>query len=739
MTRSAIRPLLLSATALAAVGLTGAAALAQDAHFERVATYPVFLNLPEDVDPAAETVAEIVAATADGMTLAYTDGAQETIGFVDITDPATPQGLGHVAVDGEPTSVAIAHGHAYAGVNTAESYTDPSGHLSIIDIAGQAVAATCALPGQPDSVAVSPDGSFVAIAIENERDEELNEGEIPQLPAGSLAVFSLGADGLPTNCDEVTVVDLTGLAETAPSDPEPEFVDINTANHAAVSLQENNHIVIVDLASASVASHFSAGTVDLSGIDTVEDEIVAGTGSLEAVAREPDALSWIGTDRLITANEGDYVGGSRGFTIFAADGSVLYDSAERMEHLAMARGHYPEGRAENKGVEPEGVTVGTFGEETLLFVNSERGNFVTVWRDGQGEPALLDFLPTPVAPEGLLALPERGLFVVATEEDVEEEGIRATLSLYARGAEEPFYPDVVSQTDEATGAPIGWGALSGMFGDADEAGTIYAVNDSFYAASRIYTLDVAAEPAVITDYVDLILDGELMGYDLEGVAGRSGGGFWAVSEGRLDRDRHNLLLQVAEDGTVEAEIMLPEEVEAQSVRFGFEGVATWGDRVIVAIQREWNDDPENHVKLAVYDPAAQSWSFVRYPIDAPSSPRGGWVGLSEITAIGDDEFLLIERDNQPGVYSTHKVLTHISLADVEPAPFGGDIPVVEKTVVADLLAAMRETNGWVGDKPEGIAVTAQGRVLVVTDNDGVDDASGETQLIDLGPLSELLD
>ena len=68
------------------------------------------------------------------------------------------------------------------------------------------------------------------------------------------------------------------------------------------------------------------------------------------------------------------------------------------------------------------------------------------------------------------------------------------------------------------------------------------------------------------------------------------------------------------------------------------------------------DDPEGRVKLAVYDPADESGSFIRYPIQAPSSPRGGWVGLSEISNIGDDRFLVTERDNQPGDYSTHKVV-----------------------------------------------------------------------------------
>jgi hypothetical protein len=54
------------------------------ASFERVASFAVFGN---NADPSAETV----DATADGRTLVYTDGAQNQVGFVDITDPAVPQ------------------------------------------------------------------------------------------------------------------------------------------------------------------------------------------------------------------------------------------------------------------------------------------------------------------------------------------------------------------------------------------------------------------------------------------------------------------------------------------------------------------------------------------------------------------------------------------------------------------------------------------------------------------------
>jgi hypothetical protein len=65
-------------------------------------------------------VAEIVAATPDGMTLVYTSADTGTLGLVDITKPEQPVLLPRVDVQlmgvGEPTSVAITPDGRYAVV-----------------------------------------------------------------------------------------------------------------------------------------------------------------------------------------------------------------------------------------------------------------------------------------------------------------------------------------------------------------------------------------------------------------------------------------------------------------------------------------------------------------------------------------------------------------------------------------------------------------------------------------------
>jgi len=720
-----------------ALGMGGAAANAAS-FFERINSYPVYKTLPEGADLSTETVAEIIAASKDGRTLAFTDSPGDAIVFVNATNPLNIQPIGRADLGGEPTSVAFGAHAAYAGVNTSEDFINASGHLAVIDPETLEVTASCDAQGQPDAVAISEDGRFVAVAIENERDEDLNDGVIPQMPAGHLAVFDLDGEGQVTNCDSVRIVDLTGLAEVAGSDPEPEFVSINGNNEAIVTMQENNHLAVVDLATGEVTAHFSAGAVSVENIPVTKARMSDASGSIADVPREPDAVAWIDNDRFVTANEGDYEGGSRGFTIWSKTGDALFDSGDQMEHIGMSHGHYPAKRASKKGTEPEGVAVGEFGGETLIFVNSERGNFVTVYRDTGGEPEFVQLLPTHVGPEGLLTIPQRDLFLVANE--VDEDGVRAHVSLYQFGADAPAYPSIVSAMDPEKSAPIGWGALSGLAADPTDANTIYAVSDSFYDEARIYTIDISSSPATITSYVTVTGAGQER-LDLEGVAIASDGGFWLASEGHPDNERGHLLLKVGTDGAVQEEITLPDALIEQAERFSFEGVTEFEmngqPMVAVAVQREWKDDPKGHVKLALYNPADTSWGFVHYPLDAPASPAGGWVGLSEIVSLGESRFAILERDNKGGEDAAIKQITVISLDGVTPAAYGETLPVLEKRMAMDILPHMAASKGWILDKPEGLTITADGRLILITDNDGVDDAPGETQLIDLGPATRL--
>ncbi|CAM8656531.1 Phytase-like domain containing protein [Comamonadaceae bacterium] len=715
-------------------------ATATGSNFHRVATFEAHRNVPAGRSVSKKSVAEIVAVSADGMTLAYTDGEQMGIGLIDIRNPAQPKPAGFLPVEGEPTSVTIAHGKVLAAVNSTKDFTQPTGHLAVFDLASRKALGTCSLFGQPDSIALDKGGRHAVIVMENERDEKFNKGAIPQLPGGNLTIIPLSATGMP-DCTRSHPVALNGLAEIAPDDAEPELVKVNAQGIAVVTLQENNHIVLVDVAKRQVIKHFSAGAVDLKEIDRTRNGIINPSESAKGLLREPDAVAWLDNTRFVTANEGDYKGGSRSISIFNTDGKVEWDSGNFLDHEAMRLGHYPESRSAAKGNEPEGVEVGVFGKDTLIFVGSERSSLVTVWRDrGAGKaPEYLQALPAGSGPEGLTAIPQRGLLVVASEND---GAARSSVMIYQQGADVPAYPTLMS-SDSPAGPPIPWGAISGATADRKQPGRLFAVTDSVYATTRILEIDTNFTPALITNAMTVTKDGKPVGYDGEGIAQRADGGFWVASEGDPDKKPaplRNLLLRLNAKAEVQEEIELPEALTRHATRFGLEGVTITGagDQEVVwlAVQREWKDDPKGFTKILRYTPATKTWGVLHYPLEATKA-EGGWVGLSEITAVGPDTFVVIERDNQFGD-SALKTLHTFSVAGLTAAaPGDAKVPVVSKRLLRNLVPDLQKPHGYVLDKVESFAVDSAGQAFAITDNDGVDGSNGETQFLRLGVLPSL--
>lgn len=742
--------------------------------FNRIASFAICEQIDANCDTDEETVAEIVVASSDGNTLIYTDSEQEQLGFVDISNPASPAADGTLDLVGEPTSVAVSGNYALAGVNTSTDFVNVSGVLAVVNVETQALVRSIDLGGQPDSVAVSPDGRYAVVVIENERDEDLGDGAPPQAPAGFVVVIDM--DGEPSNWTK-TDISLDNVADLYPGDPEPEYVDINSDNVAVVTLQENNHIVLIDLANKTVTEDFSAGTVSLDNIDlTEEDPAIISLSESEAnIPREPDGVAWINNQYFATADEGDLDGGSRGFTIYNTEGTVVYTSGNDLDHAAVRLGHYPDGRSGNKGNEPENVEVGTFGGTRYLFVNSERSNLVFVYDvNDPTKPVYKQALPAGVGPEGGYALADRDLLVVASEKDDRGDKFRSVLNIYQRSESAASYPTIQS-ADRADNTPIPWSALSGLAADDSNANMLYSVEDSFYGQNRIFGINTSSTPATLSqeitirdsndvfagittvaladsnvdaddatrvnvfdeaDLSALINNDKTVNIDPEGIAVASTGGFWVVSEGSgtvNDASRPinslNFVFKTDASGVIEDVITLPAEVNDDQLRFGFEGVTEYNGSVYVAFQREWGSDA--NPRIGVYNTTNQTWSFFFYPLETATSQNGGWVGLSDITSMGDGEFMVIERDNQGGKDAAIKRLYSF---DVSGLANGA---TVSKTLVRDLISSndLTAPGGLVYEKIEGLAITSEGDVYIVNDNDGVDDNNGETQLINLGQLS----
>ncbi|MEV4811168.1 esterase-like activity of phytase family protein [Micromonospora avicenniae] len=752
----------LTAAGVAAISLTGAtpASAGGNHHpgkplaFDRVATYPVFQNRPAGEDPTSPTVAEISAVSEDGRTLIYTDALGRRIGFLDISRADKPRGLGTLSLsqlgdaEDEPTSVAVVGKYVLVVVNTSRSYTEPSGRLDVVELATRKRVRSFDLGGQPDSIAISKDHRYAAVAIENERDEEATppggeEGDLPQLPGGFVQIVDL-AGANPAGW-RVRPVPLTGpngqalpaLVEaglTAPVDPEPEYVSINGRNELALTLQENNGVALIDLPTGRIKKVFSAGTATISGVDTKKDGVIDLTGTITDVPREPDAVAWIDDRYLATANEGDWKGGTRGWTVFdSRTGKVAWDAGNTFERLAATYGLHNEDRAGKKGTEPEGVAVAEYDGVRYGFVGSERSNFVAVYDLGNPtKPVFKQVLPSTNGPEGLLPIPSRGLFAISSEEDDASVNVRASVSLYQLGKGTPAFPSIVSASDKQ-GTPIGWGALGALSAVPGKPNELVSVTDAAYSQTRILTVDVKHSPALISSALPVKdTAGKPVGYDAEGIFARPQGGYWLAVEGASGPE--NALVRLDAAGVTRQVVPLPADVAAGLGKQGLEGVTATTDRhgrevVWVAVQRELSTDPAGIVRLGRYDVTAGTWSWFGYQLNSTDVP-GDWIGLSEITVVGD-RLAVIERDKLNGPAAALKRVYTVPMPDSAAAP--GPLRVLPKTLAVDVLPALRATNGWTQEKLEGLTVAGNGQVYAVTDNDALQDATGETVFLRLGP------
>src|SRR3546814_6348057 len=103
------------------------------------------------------------------------------------------------------------------------------------------------------------------------------------------------------------------------------------------------------------------------------------------------------------------------------------------------------------------MEVKQFGATNYLFVLSERGSAIGVYRDTGSAPEFVQLLPTAIGPEGAVAIPGRNLLAVSNETDlIEDGGVRSHVTLYSYGEGPAQYPMVVSGSDHS-GRPIGFG------------------------------------------------------------------------------------------------------------------------------------------------------------------------------------------------------------------------------------------------------------------------------------------
>ena len=234
-----------------------------------------------------------------------------------------------IALAGQPTSVAV-HDGLIAVAMIGASRQSP-GKVFFFDAAtGQANGSWVTVGALPDMLTFTPDGSMVVVANEGEADESTGLNN----PEGSVSIIDVAtrtvttASFAPWNGQKNALKDagvrlqsLNGISLA--QDVEPEFVTVNaTSDTAYVTLQENNALAVVDLATASVTDIVPLGEkdhsvpgneFDASNADNVHGNFV--NWEVKGLFM-PDGICSFrvgGVEYLATANEGDSREGIAGF------------------------------------------------------------------------------------------------------------------------------------------------------------------------------------------------------------------------------------------------------------------------------------------------------------------------------------------------------------------------------------------------------------------------------------------
>ncbi len=417
---------------------------------------------------ASRNLAFVLGATGVDVLDAATGALRLTLPRSGVTSGGSPAALGtgnSVAVSGNLLAV------AYEGANRTGN-----GAVVIYNLGGTNAAPTAtqgnfiqpaAVPGQPSTFAVpdmvtfTPDGTKLLVAIEGEPADNyaadpLGGIGIIDVATGALAIA--GFAGFDAATLKAAGVRITGRANetalpgtaTAAADLEPEYIAVSAdGSRAFVTLQDNNALAIVNIASATVTHVLPFGLKNHNSLSNGIDPNDRNGGTrIDAWPvfgmYQPDALATFtagGKTYVVTANEGDArewgnfvepiriadatldpiafptavanilksnantgrlevsrftsdtdgdgdldrldVFGARSFSIWevtAANTLVrVFDSGRMIDEIIAAVAPDPaalEGRDDNKGAEPEGITLGTVNGQLYAFVGLERANAV---------------------------------------------------------------------------------------------------------------------------------------------------------------------------------------------------------------------------------------------------------------------------------------------------------------------------------------------------------------------------
>lgn len=384
-----------------------------------------------------------VSASAAGIAVAVENDDASQNGFVaiydlDLAPDAEPSHL--IEVGNLPDMVTYSKDATQifvANEGEADGDDDPAGSISIIDVA-TGTAQTFgfdAFDAQADALQAAGvrlfPGKLPSTDFEPEYITQGDDGNlyVTLQEANAVAVFDLGAMAF------TQILPLGTQDHSAPGfglDPSDrdDAIDIRTAPVEGMRMPDAIASVEID----GQTYFLTANEGDARNEDErIADLVLDPTAFPDAATlQQDDQLGRLGVSSIDgdTDGDGDYDQlfsyGSRSFTIFDAAENIVFDSGDDFEQLiaqnrvpnAFNNDDFPsdasdvidENRSDNKGPEPEAITVGTVDGRVLAFVGLERDSGIMIYDiSDPANSAFVDYIDSSqqgdISPEVIAFIP----------------------------------------------------------------------------------------------------------------------------------------------------------------------------------------------------------------------------------------------------------------------------------------------------------------------------------------------
>ncbi|MEQ9465816.1 MAG: choice-of-anchor I family protein [Ekhidna sp.] len=318
-----------------------------------------------------EGAAEISAydtATMQLFVVNNDDGAgNNRIDVLDFSDPSDISLVTFIDLStfgGGANSVAVSQGRLAVAVQ-ANTKTD-NGVVLIWDTDDlDAIPVSITVGALPDMVTFSPDGNWILVANEGEPNDDYTvdpQGTVSIIDASGATPSLAGTATFTSFNDQEDELEAMGFRVFGPGatlaeDVEPEYITVSSDSQTAfVTLQENNGVAIIDIASATVTDIIPLGFKDYTLVGNEIDPSNADGGVFFRTGvsfplygvYQPDAIAAFnigGVDYVITANEGDAreYEGTPGFigiervSDVTLDGTVFEEAGDLQEDASFGR------------------------------------------------------------------------------------------------------------------------------------------------------------------------------------------------------------------------------------------------------------------------------------------------------------------------------------------------------------------------------------------------------------------